>query len=417
MRRWLWVVLLLVLSCAFAPTVLAKDVLKILSVNSDWSGTLERLTPEFEKQENVDVVFDYVDYVNLYAKEMVELASRTGSYDLMAVCVEWVPTYAASGFTEPLEPWIKKYGIDTSGVVPSVLKAHQWKGKQFGMPVQSDARMFFYRKDLFAKQGVKDDPKSWDEFFAAAKKIQDQTPGIFGSSVDGQRGPYILLSWAPMFFAAGGRPFIDDKPQFDSEAAVAAAEFYAKIVKEISPPGVVNWGHTENIAAMQQGKIASAFSVTIDAPPVIESKDGAKWAFGLYPLRRASVQRSHTAVLGGWDLSVVAASSKKDLAARFLKWAIQKKIALAMAEDGASPCQDYVFQELPKKKPEFKEYLATWHETLRGAIPIYPYPNAGVFEEGLGEALSKIASGQAPAKQTLTEFNNRLKETLKQMGY
>src|SRR5271157_1475334 len=419
MRKLIWLLALTgLLVFSFTPVGVRAQAttLKILSLNTDWCGTLQRLTPEFEKENNCKVVIDYVDYVNLYAKEMVELASATGSYDLIAVCVEWVPTYAASSFTEPLEPWISKYQMDTSGIVPSVLKAHQWKGKQYGMPVQADSRMFFYQKALFAEAGVTGIPQTWDQFFEAAKKIQS-SGHIYGSSSDGQRGPYIVLSWAPFFFAAGGVPFIDNKPQFASEPAIQAAELYAKIIKELSPPGAINWGHSENIVAMQQNKIASCFSVTIDAPQVIPTVNGPKWAFGLYPLEHASVKRVYTAVLCGWVLSMVSASTKKDLAAKFIAWAIQKKNALEMAKDGASPCQTYVFDELPTIKPEFKEYLNAWHETLDGATPIYPYPNAGAFEEGLGEALSRIASGSGTAKAVLTDFNDKIAGTLKQMGY
>ena len=56
-------------------------------------------------------------------------------------------------------------------------------GKQYGVPYTDYQWGIYYRKDLFAKAGVTEKPKTWDEFLAAAEKIKASgvEPIVIGS--------------------------------------------------------------------------------------------------------------------------------------------------------------------------------------------------------------------------------------------
>jgi multiple sugar transport system substrate-binding protein len=56
-------------------------------------------------------------------------------------------------------------------------------GKQYGVPYTDYQWGIYYRKDLFAKAGVADKPKTWDEFLAACDKIKASgvEPIVIGS--------------------------------------------------------------------------------------------------------------------------------------------------------------------------------------------------------------------------------------------
>src|SRR5258708_38752401 len=60
--------------------------------------------------------------------------------------------------------WVQQYA--------SVKEASTYKGKQYAAPLGYDAYGFFYRKDLFEKAGIKGEPKTWDEFLDACKKLK-----------------------------------------------------------------------------------------------------------------------------------------------------------------------------------------------------------------------------------------------------
>lgn len=54
---------------------------------------------------------------------------------------------------------------------PDALKAMQWEGKQYGLPLCTVAVNVFYNKKIFADQGIAV-PTTWTEFVAACDKIQ-----------------------------------------------------------------------------------------------------------------------------------------------------------------------------------------------------------------------------------------------------
>ena len=55
-----------------------------------------------------------------------------------------------------------------------------------------DANVFFYRKDLFEKAGIKSEPKTWDEFLDACKKLK--ASGVAPIAV-AARDSWTLAAW------------------------------------------------------------------------------------------------------------------------------------------------------------------------------------------------------------------------------
>jgi multiple sugar transport system substrate-binding protein len=78
--------------------------------------------------------------------------------------------YAQRGLLEDLSSDWSKNGW--SQQYASVKDASTYKGKQYAAPLGYDAYGFFYRKDLFEKAGIKSEPKTWDEFLEANKKLK-----------------------------------------------------------------------------------------------------------------------------------------------------------------------------------------------------------------------------------------------------
>ena len=77
--------------------------------------------------------------------------------------------YAERGLLEDLSPDWAKNGWNEQ--YASVKSASTWNGKQYAAPLGYDAYGFFYRKDLFAKAGIKSEPKTFDELLESCKKL------------------------------------------------------------------------------------------------------------------------------------------------------------------------------------------------------------------------------------------------------
>jgi multiple sugar transport system substrate-binding protein len=67
-----------------------------------------------------------------------------------------------------------------SDILDAFVKSGTYNGKMYGFPDLSSARAFFYNKTLFSQAGIAAPPKTWDEFVAAAKKIQALGSGNIG---------------------------------------------------------------------------------------------------------------------------------------------------------------------------------------------------------------------------------------------
>src|ERR1700722_8911010 len=98
--------------------------------------------------------------------------------------------YAQRGLLDDLSPdwsknnWTQQYA--------SVKEASTYKGKQYAAPLGYDAYGFFYRKDLFEKAGIKGEPKTWDEFLEACKKLK--ASGVAPIAV-AARDSWTLAAW------------------------------------------------------------------------------------------------------------------------------------------------------------------------------------------------------------------------------
>jgi multiple sugar transport system substrate-binding protein len=78
--------------------------------------------------------------------------------------------YAQRGLLEDLsQDWAKN---GWSQQYASVKEASTYHGKQYAAPLGYDAYGFFYRKDLFAKAGIKSEPKTWDELLEDNRKLK-----------------------------------------------------------------------------------------------------------------------------------------------------------------------------------------------------------------------------------------------------
>lgn len=76
-------------------------------------------------------------------------------------------------------------------------------GKIYGMPFENETEITLYNKRLFAKAGVTaptfDKPWTFDEFVAAARKLNGVEEGVYGLAAIGYENPqnYFNTSWSP----------------------------------------------------------------------------------------------------------------------------------------------------------------------------------------------------------------------------
>ena len=96
-----------------------------------------------------------------------------------------IPSFVEGGLLKPLDE-IAGSEVDSWDGWPHISAGAQalmsYQGKRFGLAEGTDVRVIFYRRDVFAKAGLKADgwqPASWDELLATARALKKAAPDSF----------------------------------------------------------------------------------------------------------------------------------------------------------------------------------------------------------------------------------------------
>jgi trehalose/maltose transport system substrate-binding protein len=151
------------------------------------------------------------------------LAAKDPDIDLINMDTIWTPEFAEAGWLRELKG--AEEAEATDDVLPGPLKSVQWKGKTYAIPLNTNAQLLWYRKDLVPKP-----PETWDEMIAMAKKLPAPA-GLIQEQGNKYEG-YVV--WFNNLVSSAGGRIVDEsgKPALD-QAAVKAAQ----IIKDVATSG------------------------------------------------------------------------------------------------------------------------------------------------------------------------------------
>ncbi|RWK70238.1 ABC transporter substrate-binding protein [Mesorhizobium sp.] len=180
--------------------------------------------------------------------------------------------------------------------------------KAYAMPWDSGPVAMYYRRDFYEKAGV--DPtsiKTWDDFIAAGKKIQEANPGVKMTNADfnGDSEFFRMIAneQGCAYFAADVASMTKIKEMNDA-GIITSADWSTKITNNTA--GTVA---TQMYGGWYEGTIRT------------ESPDGSgKWGVYLMPSLTADGPRA--ANLGGSSLAITSVSNNKEAAYAYLKYSL-----------------------------------------------------------------------------------------------
>lgn len=175
---------------------------KVLAYGQDWcfhplinkDGTKTSVLLEFEKKTGIKVNFEFYGEDVVRSKAMLDLASHTGQYDLIASEVWLLPGFA--GYIESLDSYIRDWQnpeyFSLSDFSPASLDACKWRDHLYSLPIYEFSAAIIYRKDLLKKYGI-EVPVDMEELTRAVKKLTLDTNGdgkidIYGITGCGRKG-------------------------------------------------------------------------------------------------------------------------------------------------------------------------------------------------------------------------------------
>nr|WP_161580394.1 extracellular solute-binding protein [Subtercola vilae] len=122
---------------------------------------------------NVTVKHDPIDFGGQVTKTTATLAGDSGSYDIIETYGFVIPSLATDKKLMPLDDLYKKYASDygLDKISASLQKGMSFDGKLYALPMQTQMYVMAYRKDIFAKLGLKI-PTTFAEMITAADAIK-----------------------------------------------------------------------------------------------------------------------------------------------------------------------------------------------------------------------------------------------------
>src|SRR5262249_6316209 len=135
-----------------------------------------------------------------------------------------------SDVIEPWDDYIPKDVLDD--IIPSIRAECTVDGKLYSWPFLLDITGMGWNAEQTEKAGITEAPKTWDEYLANAKKIQDSGTATYGATFDSHG----WRSLAPFAHSFSTKVYTDEGLfDFTSEGAIEALKLMKQIMALANP--------------------------------------------------------------------------------------------------------------------------------------------------------------------------------------
>ena len=388
----------LALSAASIPHAFAESTLNALFMaQAAYSeADIRAMTDAFQKANpDVKVNLEFVPYEGLHDKTVLAQGSGQG-YDVVLFDVIWPAEYASNNVlvdvTSRITDDMKK------GVLPGAWTTVQYQDKSYGMPWILDTKYLFYNKDILAKAGFTNPPKTWEELNEQAKVIKEK--GLLASPIawSWSQAEAAICDYTTLVSAYGGEFLKDGKPAFASGGGLDALNYMVDSYKSgLSNPNSKEFLEEDVRKVFQNGDAAFALNWTYmygKANDPVESKVAGK--VGVVPAPGVAGKSTVSAVNGSMGLGITSTSKHPDEAWKYITFMTSQKVQ-----------NDYAKLSLPIWASSYEDpAVAKGQEELiaaakLGLAAMYPRPTTPKYQEmstALQQAVQEALLGQsAPA--------------------
>ncbi|NIV29888.1 MAG: extracellular solute-binding protein [Anaerolineae bacterium] len=292
--------------------------IRVMSSDPSWSDVLDRVSDVWnadhpEQKATFDV--EVVDHSQFYDLLSAAVGSGTAP-DVAMVDSVWVAGLAQSGFLyafEDLDPQGDHDG-SVADLYPAFVEANSFDGRLYGLPIKTDASLLWYRRDLFAREGL-EPPQDWDDLLQVARhflqpRVQEQY-GLVASlafPAGTAAGEATVYSLMPFIWSAGGGVFDAGAKHviLDGPGARRALQFVRELVTlhHVSLPDVVNHRWDTTPWLFGSGQVAMALGGSYESRII---RDTSGWGDGEFDQRVGCV--APPAAPGGSPVSTVGGTS------------------------------------------------------------------------------------------------------------
>src|SRR3954454_22357041 len=343
---------------------------------------LEELGKEYTKtRPNVTVKVNTVPNPQWHDAIFTQFAAHKTNFDMRILDSQNIGEAVTNGSIVDMTDFVKK-NIDTSQYDPYFLAAYgQYPqnqtgepnpdAKTYGLPLLGDTWAMIWRKDLMGDTP----PATWEDMIAAAKKCQQDNPGMSGLAFhQAGTGDAAAVTYNVVNALYGGQLW-DQKDRkiagiVNNAAGKKAMHVLVDEMVPLTPKGSSNWFIDEVNAAISQGKVCVGFQWIAAMGGLLDpkssklgkTKDDILKKLAFAPLPKQDTDR---VPLGGMGLHIskYIPEAKQAEALNFIKWFQTPEAQKKWAQLGGVPARNDVLNS-----PEFLE-AAPYNHVFTESVP------------------------------------------------
>ena len=343
----------------------------------------------------------------------------TSAHELPDIYFAWAGDYTAkfvrAGLAADLSSVIGPNTAWGKTFTPAALKAYTYGGKQYGVPIDLDAKVFAYSKTAFAKAGVTP-PTTFPQLLSACDKLHaaGYTPIAFGNQYGWPAIHYLTqLNAQEVPKSVRDTDYNPKTGQFTNPGYVKALDDLLQLNQHCLTKKANGIAHESAQATMEQGGAAAQYLESVEFPLLtangVPAAFAKNWSFFRMPAIPGA-QGDQRELTGAPDGFVVNAQSKNQaLAVDFLKFFTSKPNAQLMTKqlgwlspvigsttaDNSSEQDRAVLDEMNKSSN-----FAIWLDTVTNARVAQAYLNgAQALLDGSKTPKQVMSDVQAAAKK------------------
>jgi multiple sugar transport system substrate-binding protein len=370
------------------PNGPAKGTISFLAADysdltaSYWKDLIRR----FEKANpGAKVQLQMVDWADIEQK-VTTLVSTNQQPDLLNL--DHYANFAGDGLllpaTDVVPPKLQQ------DFLPTFADNGKYKGTQYGIPLLASVRALFYNKDLFAKAGISQPPKTWDEVRADALKIKSTGAVGYGLPMGPEEAQAEFSLW---MLGNGGGWVNGDRWTIDQPKNVEALQYLnslANVDKVTEPnPGTANV--TDVWKVFGAGKIGMVEGSSFF--PVLLKQYNPNLHYGVAPV---PVNGSNPPVTLGVEDYLMAFKTSKNPAVvrKFLEFYFEpSNYGRFIKREGFLPVTAAASQAVAARDPRQKQFI-----DIGKTAKFYPTTNPvwGAISAQVKNGLGAAVQGKAP---------------------
>jgi multiple sugar transport system substrate-binding protein len=323
---------------------------------------------------------------------LTSLAGGEGP-DLARLDIIWSPEFAKLGSLAALDEVMPDFQEFADRVFPGPLSTNFFDGHYWGLPLDTNTRVFWWNSTLYEEAGIEGPPATIDDLKAQCDPIKALGDDKFVFSDGGTYG-WAVLPWIWSFGGDITDPEITKASGYlNGEKTVAAYQFLADMVESgCFAPGFLG-GVDTNV-----GYFTNLIASMLEGPWWFPMAEGQYPDFEINTALMPAGEGGSISVVGGENLVLFSGSEHPEEALEFLRFTLSDEYQVKMSEAGqltvvsALAADDYF-----KNHPYYSLFL----KQLETAKARTPHPAWSQMEEILTNAGQVILRGETSPQEAL----------------